>query len=98
MAQKIENRFKQLLALVEAETGTRPTYNDIQQKTGIAASTLSAYAKETVSRYDESTLIALVEYFDERLKGGCTLSDLIQFPPVNGQELLSSTIMETVPA
>lgn len=97
--EKIENRFRQLLAQLETETGQRPTYSEIQQKTEIAESILSSYAQGKVKRYDEKTLIRLVDYFDERLKGGCKLSDLISYPPVNGQELYSSTNQtEMVPA
>jgi hypothetical protein len=91
MAQ-IRNRFKQLLAQIETETGARPTYDEIQQETGIAASTLSAYAQGKVTRYDESTLVALVDYFDKKLSGGCSLSDFLEYPPVNGQELSYATM------
>lgn len=92
---RIENRFRQLLAQIEAETGKRPTYAEIQEETGIAASTLSSYAQGTVTRYDESTLITLVDYFNTRVSAGCTLSDFLQYPPVNGQELSLSMAMPT---
>lgn len=84
---KIINRFNNLLAQVELETGNRPTYRDIQEETGIALSTLSSYATGEVSRYDERTLIQLCRFFDKRLRNGCTLSDLLEYPPIPGQEI-----------
>lgn len=84
---EVVNRFKNLLAQVEAETGNRPTYEDIYNETGIALSTLSSYGKGTVSRYDSKTIAALVDFFNKRLTKGCDLSDLLEYPPVNGQDI-----------
>lgn len=91
----VVNRFKNLLAQVEAETGERPTYEDIYNETGIALSTLSSYGKGTVSRYDSRTIAALVDFFNKRLTKGCDLSDLLEYPPVNGQDIRQKTTTAT---
>lgn len=80
MASQIRNRFKILLAQKEARDGRNYTYNDISQATGIAPNTLSAYANQGVSRFDESILVRLCEFFD------CTLAELLEYPPVTSQQ------------
>ena len=80
MASQIRNRFKILLAQKEARDGRNYTYNDISQATGIAPNTLSAYANQSVSRFDESILVRLCEFFD------CTLAELLEYPPVTSQQ------------
>jgi DNA-binding Xre family transcriptional regulator len=89
---KIVNRFNNLLAQVEVETGNRPTYREIQQETGIAISTLSSYATNQVSRYDERTVIELCQFFDKRLDDGCTLADLLEYPPALGQKVMGGAV------
>lgn len=93
MAQ-ITNRFKMLLAQIEAETGVRPTYEDVQKETGIAISTLSSYGRGTVTRYDEKTVMALVDFFNKRLEGGVTVGDLLEYPPENGQDKTATGVTE----
>jgi hypothetical protein len=83
---EVRNRFKNLLAQLEVETGERPTYEVIKQATGIATSTLSDYANNRVKYYADGTLKALIDYFDERLEGGCTVADFLEYPPAVSQE------------
>lgn len=80
MASQVRNRFKILLAQKEARDGRNYTYSDISQATGIAPNTLSAYANQSVSRFDESILVRLCEFFD------CTLAELLEYPPVTSQQ------------
>lgn len=87
MAQ-IEVRFNNLLAQLELETGNRPSQREIAEDIGVAESTLSRFAQGKTGRYDEDILIKLVDYFNARLEDGCSLSDLIAYPPVRRQEIV----------
>ena len=91
MAQ-IEVRLNNLLAQIELETGERPTQRDIATAIGVAESTLSRLAQNKTGRFDGDLLVKLVDYLDERLEDGCTLADLIVYPPVRGQEITPSLI------
>jgi putative transcriptional regulator len=71
--KKIFNRFKILLAQKEFETGKKIPYSEIKNATGIASSTLSAWATNEIKRYHEDTIAALCEYF------GCEVGDLIVY-------------------
>lgn len=84
MAQ-IEVRLNNLLAQIEIETGYRPTQKEIAESTGIAESTLSRLAQNKTGRFDSDVLIKLVDYLNGKLADGCTLSDLIAYPPDPGQ-------------
>lgn len=75
----IEVRLSQLLAQLELETGQRPSQRQIAEEIGMAPSTLSLFKQGKLKMYDE-TLARLVDYFNERLKNGCTLADLIAYP------------------
>lgn len=86
MAQ-IEVRLSNLLAQVELETGYRPSQREVAENIGVAESTLSRLAQGKTGRFDEDVLIKLVDYFSERLSNGCTLSDLLAYPPVRRQEI-----------
>lgn len=60
---KIKNRFAELVAAHERRTGRRWSYEAISEVTGIAASTLSAYANNKVRRFDAGTVEALLQFF-----------------------------------
>lgn len=77
---KIRNRFKVLLAQKEVRDGRAYTYDDIRSATGISATTLTSYARNRVTRFDESTLVTLCEWLE------CDLSDLIEYPPAPSQQ------------
>lgn len=79
MAQ-IRNRFRILLAQKELRDDRRYTYDDIYEATGIGPGTLSSYAKNTVTRFDEKTLIALCDFLE------CELAELIEYPSVQSQQ------------
>lgn len=85
---RIENRFNNLLARIELETGQRPTHEEISAAIGISRSTISRFAQGKTGRYDQKILIRLVDYFDARLENGCTLADLIVYPPERSQEVI----------
>lgn len=84
---KVDNRFRNLLAQIEMETGKRPTYREISDETNIAISTLSAWGNGKIKRYDDETLTKLVDFFNHRLIDGCRLGDLLEYPPANGQDI-----------
>lgn len=66
---KIKNRFAELVAEKERQEGRRWRYEDITEKTGVAMSTLSAYARNKVRRFDAVTVEALLDFF------GCTVAE-----------------------
>lgn len=76
----IRNRFRVLIAEKEHRDGRSIPYTEIQQLTGIATSTLSAWASQRVVRYDADTLAALCAYLE------CTPGDLLEYlPPTRNQ-------------
>ena len=72
---RIKTRFTQLLLDKQSKDGRRYTYKEIKDITGIARSTLSAYAKNkpTVKAYKLSTIARLCYFFD------CEVGDLIVY-------------------
>lgn len=62
----LKNRFSELVAKKERKSGRKWTYEAISETTGVAASTLSAYANNKVRRFDAVTVEALLGFF------GCT--------------------------
>ena len=89
MAQ-IRNRFRILLAQKESKDERRYTYDDIYKATGIGPGTLSSYAKNTVTRFDERTLVALCDFL------GCELAELIEYPPDLSQQNTSARNLDLV--
>lgn len=77
----VRNRFKILLAEKEHEAGRRITYEEIENETGVAASTLSSYATNSVTRYDAKTVASLCDYF------GVSIGELLEYPLSEGQEI-----------
>ena len=73
MPGKVYNKFKILLAQKEINENRRIAYEEIKNATGIAASTLSGWATNSVKRYDADTIAALCEYLD------CGVGDLIVY-------------------
>ena len=71
----VRNNFMRLLKLLEAERGRNVTYQEITEATGIAASTLSAYAQNNVRLYDSTTVGRLCLYF------GCELGEFLELSP-----------------
>jgi transcriptional regulator with XRE-family HTH domain len=86
----IEIKFNNLLARVELETGRRPTQAEVAETVGIAESTLSRFVQGKSGRLDARILIGLVDYFDKRLENGCTLADLIAYPPEESQDIVDA--------
>jgi putative transcriptional regulator len=71
----IQNRLKVLIAQKEISEGRKLTYRTISKETGVSTSTLTAYAKQEVNRFDASTLEALCAFFD------CQPGDLLEYVP-----------------
>ena len=67
----------------EAELGTRITYADVSDATGISAATLSRWMTRKVERFDGETVQALCEYFQ------CEVGELIVLE--EGEEAETST-------
>jgi transcriptional regulator with XRE-family HTH domain len=65
MTGRVYNRFKVLLAEMENRESRRISYEEIKDKTGVAASTLSKWATNTVRRYDADTIAALCDFLGE---------------------------------
>ena len=89
----IEIKFNNLLARVELETGQRPTQAEVADAVGIAESTLSRFVQGKTGRMDAKILMGLVDYFNRRLENGCTLADLIAYPPEQSQDIISGALV-----
>lgn len=73
MTCKIVNRFRILLAEKATQELHNIAINDVQRETGIAWSTLNAWANNKVTRYDASIIQALCDYFN------CQVGDLLVY-------------------
>lgn len=73
MSGKIANRFRMLLAQKATREQHSIAINDVQRETGVAWSTLNAWANNQVTRYDAPVIQALCEYFD------CPVGELLVF-------------------
>lgn len=73
MPGRVYNRFKILLAEKLTRENEKISYEEIKEKTGIATSTLSAWATNRVSRYDSDTIAALCDFLD------CEVGELIVY-------------------
>jgi transcriptional regulator with XRE-family HTH domain len=76
----VRNRFRILLAEKIHAEGRSINYEEIAEKTGVHAVTLSRWATNTVTRYDSETIKALCDYF------GVSAGELIEYPLEVGQE------------
>ena len=76
MAAQVYNRFRILLVEKERkEHGRKITYEEITTATGIAASTLSHWARNKIANYNRDTIARLCEFF------GCEIGDLLVYEP-----------------
>jgi len=73
MTEKISNRFRILLAQKATREKRNIALKEVGRETGIAWSTLNAWANNQVTRYDATVIKALCEYFS------CQVGDLIIF-------------------
>jgi putative transcriptional regulator len=73
MSGKVYNRFKILLAEKEIKENRRIPYDEIKEKTGIAASSISAWATNNITRFDADTIAEWCQFFD------CGVGDLIVY-------------------
>ena len=73
MAGKVTNQFRILLAQKATKLQKNIALMDVQRETGIAWSTLNAWANNQVTRYDAPVIKALCEYFD------CQVGDLLVY-------------------
>jgi putative transcriptional regulator len=71
VANKIVNRFRILLAQKATTAQQNIALMDVQRGTGIAWSTLNAWANNQVTRYDAPVIQALCDYLE------CQVGDLI---------------------
>jgi putative transcriptional regulator len=76
MPGRVFNRFKILLAEKQTAENRKIPYEEITDITGIAGSTLSAWATNTVKRYDAETISALCDFLN------CDVKDLIIYERV----------------
>jgi DNA-binding Xre family transcriptional regulator len=78
MPGKVYNRFKILLAEKEIRDNKKISYQEIKEVTGIAASTISAWATNNVTRYDGDTIAAFCDFLE------CDVADLIVYKKKSG--------------
>jgi DNA-binding Xre family transcriptional regulator len=82
MSVEVRNRFKILLAQKEARDGREYSYEDIYDATGISPTTISAYSKNRIGRFDAVTLVKLCDFLE------CSIGDLLIYPPSLSQQSL----------
>ena len=73
MGGRVYNRFKLLIAQKELAERRNISYDDIHRETGLAISTLSAWANNMIQRFDVSSIATLCEFFH------CEVGDLIVY-------------------
>ena len=66
MTEKISNRFRILLAQKATREKRNIALKEVGRETGIAWSTLNAWANNQVTRYDAPVIKALCEYFSAK--------------------------------
>lgn len=71
MTVQVENRFRILLAQKATREKRNIALKEVGRQTGIAWSTLNAWANNNVTRYDAPVIKALCTYFS------CQVGDLI---------------------
>ncbi len=77
---RIITRFNELLVLKQERTAFNITLERIALETELAYATILRWSRGQITRYDEDTLIRLLEYFEVD-----TVSDLLGYEP-NGKE------------
>jgi DNA-binding Xre family transcriptional regulator len=73
MSGRVFNRFSKLLYQKQADIGRVITIQEIKNTTGVAATTISAWLNNRVTRYDADTIAAFCDYLN------CTVGDLIVY-------------------
>lgn len=71
----IQNRLKILIAEKELREARKLSYRVISHETGLSTSTITAYAKQSVNRFDAPTIEALCIFFD------CRPGDILVYTP-----------------
>lgn len=79
MDMPIDNRFGVLLAEKRAREKRTISLLEVSKETGISRPSLSAWANNTVTRFDLAVIEALCGYF------GVNLSDLLEYSPPEAQ-------------
>jgi putative transcriptional regulator len=72
MTSRIINRFRILLAEKETREKRHIPLTEVQRETGIAWTTLQAWANNEVQRFDAPVIAALCEYL------GCEVGELLK--------------------
>lgn len=69
--QRVVNRFEELLAVKERREKRRISQRTAAEEMGITQVTIGRYARNELSRYDESIILAMCNYLD------CAIGDLL---------------------
>lgn len=73
MPGRVYNRFRILLAEKQTEENRNISYDEVKEKTGVAKSTISAWATNKVKRYDAGTIKEFCDFLN------CDVGDLIVY-------------------
>ncbi len=76
----IDNKFGELLAQKRAREKRTISLLEVSKETGISRPSLTAWANNTVTRFDLPVIEALCKYF------GVNLSDLLEYTPDEQQK------------
>ena len=63
MKKRVSSRVGELIAIKARREGRRLSQRQVAKEAGIPKTTLDSYARNEVIRFDESTILALCEYF-----------------------------------
>lgn len=69
--KRVVNRFRELLAIKERREGRRISQREVARVIGLSKYTVDTYARNEVTRFDETTLRTLCDYF------GCEVGELL---------------------
>lgn len=77
MAQRIINRYQELLAIKERNERRRITQRIAAKETGLTTVTIGRYSRNEVTRYDEPIVLALCQYLN------CTVGEFLVIEEVD---------------
>jgi len=73
----VHNRVKELIAEKERRTGTRISYRDVAEATGLSKNTVGKWVRNDTRVYDRKVIADFLEYFN------CSISDLLIYEQQN---------------
>jgi DNA-binding Xre family transcriptional regulator len=86
MRERIVSRFSELLAIKARREGRKISKRQVGIETNLPKKTIDRYANNHVTRFDESSVLALCKYLD------CNVGDLLVIEEIESPEMGSPLI------